>query len=123
LIGLSSNCQKCDEFEVYALKYFGSRNIPAQEMVVGANPKDSLRICAMVWLLKGENCRNILVDAGCIDTSNTENKSFVRPDIVLQRINVYPSDITDIIMTHPQRLSDMGKPDLLSWLYLKTGFW
>ena len=101
LIGLLSNCQKSDEFEVYALKYFSGRNIPAQEMVVGANPKDSLRICAMVWLLKGENGRNILVDAGCIDTSNTGNKSFVRPDIVLQRINVYPSDITDIIMTHP----------------------
>ena len=25
----------------------------------------------------------------------------MRPDSLLQRINVYPSDITDIIMTHP----------------------
>jgi glyoxylase-like metal-dependent hydrolase (beta-lactamase superfamily II) len=57
----------------------------------------------MFWLLKGENSRNILVDAGFIDLSIMGNMSYhyVRPDSVLQRINVSPSDITDIIITHP----------------------
>ncbi len=73
----------------------------AQNGIVGANPKDSVRVCNMVWFLKGENGRNILVDVGFIDTSKTGIKNYVRPDLVLQRINVYPSDITDIIITHP----------------------
>jgi len=56
----------------------------------------------MVWLLKGENGRNILVDAGFIDTSEIGMKNYVRPDLVLQRIDsMSPSNITDIILTHP----------------------
>jgi glyoxylase-like metal-dependent hydrolase (beta-lactamase superfamily II) len=70
-------------------------------MAAGANPNDSLRFCYMFWLLRGENGKNILVDAGYIDSSKTVNKNYVRPDIVLKRINLNPSDITDIILTHP----------------------
>jgi len=55
----------------------------------------------MFWLLKGENGKNILVDAGYIDTSISGSKSTVRPDLLLQRINISPTDVTDIIMTHP----------------------
>lgn len=55
----------------------------------------------MFWLLKGENGKNILVDAGYIDTSHSESKNTVRPDLLLQRINISPTDVTDIIMTHP----------------------
>lgn len=103
LTGLSSYCQKSDEYQVFALKFFDGRNVIAQDWVVGANPKDSLRVCNMFWLLKGENRRNILVDAGFIDLSIMGNMiyHYVRPDSVLQRINVSPSDITDIIITHP----------------------
>lgn len=94
-------CQNASEYQVYAVKFWDARNIPAQQMVVGANPKDSLRLCNMVWLIKGENGRNILVDVGMIDSSKTGYKNFVRPDSVLHRISVFPSDITDIIITHP----------------------
>lgn len=92
LTALISNCQDGDEYQVYALKYYGTWNTPAQEIAVGANAKDSVQGCHMVWLLKGENGRNILVDAGWIDTSKTGIRNYVRPDLVLQRINVYPSD-------------------------------
>jgi glyoxylase-like metal-dependent hydrolase (beta-lactamase superfamily II) len=51
--------------------------------------------------LKGENGRNILVDAGYLDTTKTENKGYVRPDLMLKRLNVSASDINDIILTHP----------------------
>ena len=103
LTAIISNCQKGDEYQAYALKYYGTFNSPAQEIAIGGNPKDSVRGCHMVWLLKGENGRNILVDAGWIDTSKTgiKNRTYVRPDLVLQRINVSPSNITDIIITHP----------------------
>jgi glyoxylase-like metal-dependent hydrolase (beta-lactamase superfamily II) len=101
LTGLSSQSQKNDEYQVYALKYLGTWKVPAQQMVVGANPKDSIQGCYMFWFLKGEKGRNILVDVGYIDTSKTVLKNYVRPDLVLQRINVYPTDISDIIITHP----------------------
>ncbi|MCX6222885.1 MAG: N-acyl homoserine lactonase family protein [Bacteroidia bacterium] len=101
LTTILSNCQNADEYQVYALKYIDGRNIPAQRMVIGANPKDSLRICYMYWFLKGENGKNILVDAGFVDSTKTGNMHYVRPDVVLKRLNVDPSDITDIIITHP----------------------
>jgi glyoxylase-like metal-dependent hydrolase (beta-lactamase superfamily II) len=101
LTAIISTCQSGDEYQVFAIKFYDGRNMTVQNWIVGANPKDSIRVCNMVWLLKGENGRNILVDAGFIDTSKTGIKNYVRPDLVLQRINVYPSDITDIILTHP----------------------
>jgi glyoxylase-like metal-dependent hydrolase (beta-lactamase superfamily II) len=101
LTAIISNCQNGDGYQVFALKYIDGQNIPAQRMVVGANPNDSIQLCYMFWFLKGDNGRNILVDVGFIDTSKTGIKNYVRPDLVLQRINIYPSDITDIIITHP----------------------
>jgi glyoxylase-like metal-dependent hydrolase (beta-lactamase superfamily II) len=101
LTAITTNCQNSDEYKVYAVKFWDARSILAQQMVVGANLTDSLLICNMFWFVKGENGSNILVDVGMIDTSKTGYKNFVRPDLVLQRINVYPSDITDIIITHP----------------------
>ncbi len=101
LIAIISNCQNGDEYQVFALKYADGPDVSAAQMAVGANPKDSLKMCMMFWLLKGEKGRNLLVDVGFIDTSKTGRKNYVRPDSVLQRINVYPSDIADIIITHP----------------------
>lgn len=95
------NCQNSPEYQVYALKYWDGRNIRAQQMVVGADPKDSIRLCYMFWFLKGENNKNILVDVGMIDTAKVRRRNFVRPDSVLLRLNIRPSDITDIIITHP----------------------
>jgi glyoxylase-like metal-dependent hydrolase (beta-lactamase superfamily II) len=101
LTAVISKCQTSDEYQVFALKYIDGQNISAQRMIAGANPADSVRVCYMFWLLKGANDRNILVDVGFIDTTKTGIKNYVRPDLLLQRINVKPSDITDIIITHP----------------------
>jgi glyoxylase-like metal-dependent hydrolase (beta-lactamase superfamily II) len=101
MTAIISNCQTGDEYQVFAIKYTDGQNIAAPRMVAGANPKDSLRVCNMFWYLKGENGKNILVDVGFIDTTKTGIKNYVSPDLVLQRINVLPSDITDIIITHP----------------------
>ena len=94
-------CQDNRDYQVFAVKYYGARRIAAQQMVVGANPADSITLCYMFWYLKGPGGRNILVDAGMTDTAMTGNPDFKRPDLVLQRINVFPSDITDVIITHP----------------------
>jgi glyoxylase-like metal-dependent hydrolase (beta-lactamase superfamily II) len=96
-----SNCQKVDEYEVYALKYLSGGKGLAKDWAVGANPLDSINGSWMFWLLKGENGKSILVDVGFLDTAKVRSKGYIRPDSLLQRLNIYPSDITDIIMTHP----------------------
>ena len=102
MTSFATNCQNLDEYQVYALKlHSGAIHSLAKNYVVGANPKDSLQVSAMVWLLKGANGRNILVDAGYLDTAKTSKKLIMRADLVLQKININPSDITDIILTHP----------------------
>lgn len=102
LIGVSANCQNLDEYQVYALRLHDqSLTFPASSYAVGANPQDSVRGCFMVWLLKGENGRNILVDAGFLDTARTTPVPVMPPDLVLKKIGVKASDITDVIITHP----------------------
>ena len=101
LVWLPVICQNSGKYQVFAIKFCDGWYIPAQEMIDGANPKDSVSACNMVWLLKGGNGKNILVDAGYLDTSKTVGKNYVRPDLVLQRIKVSPDDITDLIITHP----------------------
>lgn len=101
-ISFFSICQSSDEYQVFAVKFCETGKMPAQNCAIGANPTDTVHHCFMVWLLKGENGRNILVDAGFIDTSEIGMKNYVRPDLVLQRIDsMNPSNITDIILTHP----------------------
>ena len=100
-IPLISDCQNNDEYEVYALKYLDGGTISATEGIVGADPKETLQLCYMIWLLKGINGKNILVDAGFIDTSKVPLKKYIRPDLLLQKIGVNSSDISDIILTHP----------------------
>jgi glyoxylase-like metal-dependent hydrolase (beta-lactamase superfamily II) len=101
LFPIISFCQESDEYEVYALNYFHIGKGLAKEAIVGADVKDSLDVCYMVWLLKGLHGKNILVDAGYIDSSRVQPTNYLRPDLVLQQIGVSPSDITDIILTHP----------------------
>jgi glyoxylase-like metal-dependent hydrolase (beta-lactamase superfamily II) len=101
LTTFSSNCQKNDEYQVFALRYLGRWKHSAAEIAVGGNSRDSVQSCGMVWFLKGANGKNILVDTGWIDSTKMAGLNFVRPDLLLQRININPSDITDIILTHP----------------------
>ncbi len=102
ILAFTSSCQNSGEYQVYAIKFTDCGSGPASQMVAGADAKDSIHVCNMLWLLKGENGRNILVDAGYIDTNETaEMEKFVRPDLMLKKINVSPDDITDIIITHP----------------------
>lgn len=101
ITGFTSSGQVVNEYQVYALRFNESGDIPAREIAVGTTSTDSVSVCNMIWYLKGSNGRNILVDAGFIDTTGTGDSKFERPDIVLERLGVSPSDITDLIITHP----------------------
>ena len=94
-----------NNYEIFALR-FATLNfkLPVAAAAVGSASKDSTEICYMVYLIKGMNGKNILVDAGFTEPLQTypmQAFTFVRPDSVLKRININPNDITDIIVTHP----------------------
>src|SRR4030095_12656211 len=96
-------CQE-NNYTIYALK-FGERTnkIPITEIAVGATGNDSVNVWFMYLLLKGNNGRTILVDAGFTADAGINPKfiKYRQPDSMLQKINIRPEDITDIIVTHP----------------------
>ncbi len=103
-IGLNAFCQN-NSYKIYALK-FATLNfkMPVSFSAVGSTSKDSTGICYMVYLLKGNNGRTILVDAGFTETPTMYNMqafTYIRPDSILKKININPTDITDLIITHP----------------------
>ena len=59
----------------------------------------------MIWLIKGSNGKNILVDAGFLkdipDAVDFGVVKYMRPDSTLLKLGLKPGDITDIIFSHP----------------------
>ena len=102
---LNLNAQTPPSYEIYALKYFGLHSVPVSELALGAPGKDSMNMFFMYWLIRGNNGKNILVDAGFLkdlDIFKELNSSFyIRPDSVLRELNIKADEITDIILTHP----------------------
>lgn len=97
---LLCSCKKNEEYQVYAIKFSDGWKIQAKDYVIGADPSDSVDVCNMFWLLKSSNGRNILVDAGFLDTTNS-NMNYIRPDSMLLKLGLSGQDISDIIITHP----------------------
>ena len=102
---LNLNAQAPPSYEIYALKYFGLHSVPVSGLALGAPKKDTMNMFFMYWLIRGNNGKNILVDAGFLkdlDIFKELNTSFyIRPDSVLQELNIKADEITDIILTHP----------------------
>ena len=94
-----------NSYEIYALKFASLKfKFPVTFFAVGSTSKDSVQPCYIVYLLKVKNGKNILVDAGFTETPpiyDMEGFNYVRPDEMLKKINVDPTSITDIILTHP----------------------
>lgn len=89
-------------YEVYALKY-ASLLQPSPTTA----DKDIENVDFMIWLIKGNNGKNILTDAGFLygikqgDNFNAIN--FLQSDSTLQKLSVRPEDITDIILSKALR--------------------
>jgi len=88
-------------YEVFALEFAGNWTVTASEIAVGAMTKDSIKGGSIIWLLKGNNGRLVLVDAGFTDTAQYPALNYTRPDLMLRNLNINPGDITDLIVTHP----------------------
>jgi len=105
-------------YEIYAIEYDKGEWKPlVSEIAVGAIAKDTLRGNMAIWLLKGDNGKAILVDAGFV--AQEPRISHIRPDSAIYKMNLKPENITDIILTHPHR-DHMGGihlfPNAMVWM-------
>ena len=104
----SSGLSQTPNYEVYALKFasaFEGNPYPLSYVVLNAPEKEKGNAIFMVWLIKGDNGKNILVDAGFLkDVEEAKNygvTDYIRPDSMLFGVGLKANDITDIIITHP----------------------
>ncbi len=104
-VALSAKSQT-ERYEVYAIKFASTAHgFPISAWAYKGPEKDSVNIDFMVWLIKGTNGKNILVDAGFLndmeEAKDFSVTNYVRPDSVLSKLQLKAGDITDIIISHP----------------------
>jgi glyoxylase-like metal-dependent hydrolase (beta-lactamase superfamily II) len=96
-------------YQVYALRFAAlGKATPTSFWALRAPATDSVSINFMIWLIKGDNGKNILVDAGFLrekansdDVKEFRMKYDMRPDSTLLKLGLKAEDITDIILSHP----------------------
>jgi glyoxylase-like metal-dependent hydrolase (beta-lactamase superfamily II) len=95
-------------YEVYALRFASMNNgkpVPLSVAVLNAPKNETAKGDFIIWLIKGNNGRNILVDAGFLndieEAKNSGVSDYVRPDSMVLKLGLKPTAITDIILTHP----------------------
>lgn len=90
-------------YEVYAISYGIIPDFPVASLVAGADRSRKLDIQMIVWLLKGSNGANILVDSGFYRDKFFKQwkvRDFVRPSEAIGKVGLKPEDISDVIITH-----------------------
>jgi len=92
-------------YEVYAIPFAKIKPyVQAKDISINPVVPDSVKVVFMTWLLKGNNGKTVLVDAGFQRKSKYFNAlitDFVRPDSSLTIMGIKAADITDIIISHP----------------------
>jgi glyoxylase-like metal-dependent hydrolase (beta-lactamase superfamily II) len=90
-------------YEVYAISYGVIPDFPVSGLVAGADRSRKLDIQMMVWLLKGSNGSNILVDTGFYRDKFFKQwtvKDFLKPSDAIAKAGLKAEDISDVIITH-----------------------
>lgn len=90
-------------YEVYAIQYGTLTAFRMSGLIAGADTGRRIDAALMIWLLKGPNGRNVLVDAGfqradLIDRWKPAN--YVQPSVAVINAGIRPEDVTDIIVSH-----------------------
>lgn len=91
------------DYDVFAIRYATLRNFPVAGLVAGADTSRRMDIGMMVWLLRGPDNRNVLVDAGFYReplVSRWKPADYRTPAEAVAAAGVKPEDITDIVVTH-----------------------
>ena len=89
-------------YEVYAIRY-ASIPFKVSGLIAGADTSRRLDIAMMVWLLKGPDGRNVLVDAGFYRENfmtRWKPANYATPAEAVAKFGVKPEDITDVIVSH-----------------------
>ena len=90
-------------YEVYAISYAVIPDFSVANLVEGADRSRKIDIQMMVWLLKGSNGSNILVDTGFYRDKFFKQwkvKDFIKPSEAISKAGLKPEDISDVIITH-----------------------
>lgn len=90
-------------YAVYAVSYGVIPDFSVANLVAGADRSRKLDIQMMVWLLKGSNGANILVDSGFYRDKLFKQwkvRDFIKPSEAIAKVGLKPEDITDVIITH-----------------------
>lgn len=90
-------------YEVYAIRYATIPHFPVASLIKGADTSRRLDIAMMVWLLRGSDGRNVLVDAGFHRDDFVRRwhpTDFISPSEAVERLGIRPSEITDVIISH-----------------------
>jgi glyoxylase-like metal-dependent hydrolase (beta-lactamase superfamily II) len=92
-------------YKVYAIRFAESTYPFTIADWAKGGPKEPVKINFMVWLIKGSNGRNILVDAGFINDTEDAKEfkliNYIRPDSAILNAGLKPENITDVILSHP----------------------
>jgi len=90
-------------YDVFAVRYATIPNFKASGLLEGADTSRRIDIAMTVWLLKGPDGRNVLVDAGFYRDNflrQWKPVDFEKPSEAVARTGVKPEDVTDIIVSH-----------------------
>ena len=90
-------------YEVYAIRYATVTGYPLSGMIAGAERGKKIDLAMTIWLLKGADGRDVLVDAGFHRDDLVKQwhpSDFVPPDVALARTGVKAEDVTDLIISH-----------------------
>src|SRR5262245_45443336 len=104
-IGFSSTgrSQKVATYDVYALSYGTYPNFPVSGLIAGADKDRKINLQMMIWLLKGSNGRNVLVDTGCYHENVVKGKgilNLIKASDAVAKLGLAATDITDVVITH-----------------------
>ena len=90
-------------WDAYAIRYATVPGFRVAGLIGGADTARRTDIAMTVWLLRGPNGRNVLVDAGFKRAdliARWKPINYVRPDSAVILAGLKPSQITDVIVTH-----------------------
>jgi glyoxylase-like metal-dependent hydrolase (beta-lactamase superfamily II) len=99
----SLGMRRAPSYEVYAVRYATLPGFRVANLIQGADTSRRLDIAMMVWLLKGSDGRNVLVDAGfhrADFVTRWRPTNFVSPSEAVERAGVKADDVTDVIISH-----------------------
>jgi glyoxylase-like metal-dependent hydrolase (beta-lactamase superfamily II) len=90
-------------YEVHAVRFGTLPSFPVRSLVAGADRERRMDIALMVWLARGPNGKNVLIDAGFHRPRLMQRwmpTEYERPDSAVHRAGIPPEAVTDIIVSH-----------------------